>query len=77
MKADAVRWLFWVAKELVDNVAVAEPLAVAEELVCVPVLLNASRRSRFTVKLEASSAFTLAMAPRPSMATSLSLWVLV
>ena len=31
MKAEAVRWLFWVAKELVDSVDVAAPLAVADE----------------------------------------------
>ena len=31
MKAEAVRWLFWVAKEFVDNVDVAAPLAVADE----------------------------------------------
>jgi len=67
MNADAVSARDWLAKELVERLELAEPLAVAVELVCATDV----RRLRSTKNALVSLEFTVAIAPRPVTVTLL------
>lgn len=67
MKALAVSALDWLAKEFVERLELAEPLAVAVELVC-EMLVSLLKSTR---KAEVSCELTVAIAPNPVTVTLL------